>query len=49
MAAALANMLKRTLSQTVEIHQRGGVPGRLPTDNLLLYSDVIEYVSERSN
>ena len=48
MASVLADRLKRTLKDTVSPSQKGGVPGRLLSDNLCLYRDVIHYVGDRS-
>jgi len=48
MASVLANRLKRSLHETIEHPQKGGVPGRLLADNLCLYRDVIQYVDDRS-
>ena len=48
MASVLSNRLKRSLHDTIGNYQKGGVPGRLLTDNLCLYRDVIQYVDDRS-
>jgi hypothetical protein len=48
MASVLSNRLKRSLHDTIGNYQKGGVPGRLLTDNLCLYRDVIQYVDHRS-
>lgn len=48
MAGVLANRLKKTLTNKIETPQRGGIPGRRMTDNLILYRDVIAYVEERT-
>ncbi len=48
MASVLSNRLKRSLHDTIGNYQKGEVPGRLLTDNLCLYRDVIQYVDDRS-
>ena len=48
MASVLACRLKSTLKYTISPSQKGGVPGRLLSDNLCLYRDVIQYVNDRS-
>jgi len=48
MASVLSNRLKRSLHETIGPNQKGGVPGRLLSDNLCLYRDVIQYVDDRS-
>lgn len=47
MAGVLANRLKKTLENKIGPSQRGGIPGRRMTDNLILYR-VIAYVEERT-
>jgi hypothetical protein len=49
MASVLSNRkLKRSLHDTIGNYQKGGVTGRLLTENLCLYRDVIQYVDDRS-
>jgi hypothetical protein len=44
MASVLSNRLKCSLHNTIGDYQKAGVPGRLLTDNLCLYRDVIQYM-----
>ncbi|KZR99789.1 Uncharacterized protein APZ42_004214, partial [Daphnia magna] len=47
MASVLARRLRQILSSTIGPHKKGGVPGRLIFDNLMLYRDVIQFVDDR--
>ena len=47
MASVLARRLRQSLPSTIGPPQKGGVPGRLISDNLCLFRDVIQHVDDR--
>ena len=48
-ASVLARRLRTTLPSKIQMHQRGGVPGRYIFDSLCLYRDVIEDAAQRAD
>lgn len=49
MAGVLTTRLKKVLDQTIDQSQRGGIPGRRMSDNLVLYFVAIAYTEERTS
>jgi hypothetical protein len=46
MSSILARRLRKPLPATIGPHQKGGVPGRLISDNLFLFRDVIQHFDD---
>ena len=48
-ASVLAHRLRKLLPEALQVHQKGGVPGRYIFDSLCLFRDIIEDATQRAN